>query len=182
MTSSADIFLLRPAAINDIDEIMDIIMQSREILRRDNIPQWQDEAGAPTRDEFLATIDKQQTYVLVSRENGAIAALANLVPGPDPSYAEITKGAWHYPDVPYIAIHRVAASPAFAGRHIGVRLISALLGRISHLGYRQARIDTHEKNGRMRHIISGAGFRFAGRIYVKGRKNDPRRAYDILLS
>ena len=181
MTSSSDTFLLRQATADDIDEIMSIIMQSREILRRDDIPQWQDEAGAPTRDEFLATIAKKQTYVLVADDSGRIAALANLIPGPDPWYANIEKGQWRYPDVPYIAIHRVAASPAFAGRHIGARLLSALRSEIRTLGYQQARIDTHERNGRMRHIISNAGFHHAGEIFTRGDRLSPRRAYEILL-
>lgn len=174
-------FVLRKATKDDLDEIMSIIAASRELLRRDGIPQWQDEATTPTREEFAASIARGETYVLVPIHGGPIAGLANLVPGPDPSYNKIYTGSWREPDEPYIAIHRVAASGAYAGQHIGSRLLAALLEQSLALGYNQARIDTHDRNGRMRHLILKAGFRYAGKILIHGDSYNSRRAFDILM-
>jgi RimJ/RimL family protein N-acetyltransferase len=174
-------FVLRRAESADLDGIMDIIAASRELLRRDGIPQWQDDATTPTRGEFEQSIARGETYVLVPLGGGPIAGLANLVPGPDTSYNKIYTGSWREPDEPYITIHRVAASNAYAGQHIGSRLLAALLEQSLALGYEQVRIDTHDKNGRMRHLITKAGFRYAGKILIHGDSYNSRRAYDILL-
>lgn len=174
-------FVLRKAEEKDLDGIMEIIAASRELLKRDGIPQWQNPDVTPSRDEFRASIGRGETYVLVPLGGGALAGLANLVPGPDPSYSKIYTGHWQEPDEPYITIHRVAASGAYAGQHIGSRLLAALIEQAQALGYDQVRIDTHDKNGRMRHLITKAGFHYAGKILIHGDSYNSRRAYDILL-
>lgn len=177
-TSSQGEFYLRRATADDLDAVMEIIEQARAVLARDGIPQWQ--AGRPNRDEIAASIAKKVTYVYMSPD-GRVAGTASLVPGPDPNYNKLYAGKWIEPDEEYVVIHRVAANADFKGMHMGSRLLDALIEKARKLGYPQVRIDTHDLNGRMRHLIDKAGFTYVGKILIHGDSYNSRRAYQLLL-
>ena len=48
-------------------------------------------------------------------------------------------------------------------------------------GFAEVRVDTHEDNARMRHVIEGCGFAYAGRVFIDGDRAQPRRAYQLFL-
>lgn len=170
---------LRKATDADLEGIMEIIEGAREVLRKDGIPQWQN--GNPHAGEVKASIDRGIVYVY-SAADGRIIGTASIVPAPDPNYERLYKGTWSRPTEGYAVIHRFAVSPAFAGQHMGTRMLEALVSLIRHRGHDQARIDTHEKNARMRHLIEKAGFSYVGEIRVAGEKQDAERyTYEMLF-
>lgn len=54
---------IRSAKINDLDEIMLIIDEAKQLLKSDGSPQWQD--GTPNSEIFQEDIKKKRCYVLV---------------------------------------------------------------------------------------------------------------------
>lgn len=91
-----------------------------------------------------------------------------LIPGRDPTYDIIEDGAW-LSDEEYSTIHRVAGD----GRVNGVfdAALRFSLAQTPHI-----RIDTHEDNAVMRHLIEKNGFQRTGMIYC--RDGSPRIAYE----
>lgn len=163
---------LRRAMMSDLEPIMQIIEAARLVLAHDGIPQWQN--GNPSREEIMQSIERGVVYVYVS-EDGQIIGTASLVPAPDPNYDHPISGTWSRPTEGYAVIHRFAISPAFAGQHMGARMLNAFIDLAQSHGYDQVRIDTHERNGRMRHLIEKAGFRTVGEILVHGEEVDAER-------
>lgn len=100
--------------------------------------------------------------------DGHIHGVFALIPGRDPTYDIIEDGAW-LSDEEYSTIHRVAGD----GRVNGVfeAALRFSLAQTPHI-----RIDTHEDNAVMRHLIEKNGFQRTGMIYC--RDGSPRIAYE----
>ncbi len=88
----------------------------------------------------------------------------------DPTYAVIEDGAW-ISDEPYGVIHRVANNGTIKG------MFSEVFGfchqKINHL-----RIDTHDDNKIMQHVVEKHGFQRCGIIHLQN--GDPRIAYEYI--
>ncbi len=172
---------MRPAMTDDVPAIIAILETGRELLAADGIDQWQDGTGPGAKD---VTNDLMQGWGRVFCVRGQVAATAALIPGPEPNYDVIEEGRWDRTGNAtgvYATIHRVAVSPAFRGNHIAHRFYQRLIEEARARGFAEIRVDTHEENMRMRHVIEGCGFAYAGRVFIDGDKNQPRRAYQLFL-
>ena len=157
---------IRPARLEDLDEILKIYDHAKKFMAATGNPtQW---AGSyPQRDLLEEDIEKGGLYAVT--EDGTIYGVFYFVIGPDPTYALIEKGAWHS-EKEYGTIHRIAGSGA--GGIFGAAL-EFCRSRIDYL-----RIDTHEDNKVMQHVVEKHGFRYCGVIYTDD--GTPRLAYDRL--
>lgn len=88
--------------------------------------------------------------------------------GEDPTYQVIEGGAWKS-DAPYGTLHRVAGSGEVRG--LFGQMVDYAWGVIPHL-----RIDTHENNAVMRHLVEKHGFQRCGVIYLED--GAPRIAFE----
>ena len=101
-------------------------------------------------------------------QNGHIHAVFAFIIGKDPTYDRIEQGRWLSKTV-YGTIHRVAGDGQIKGVF---DLVMAFCNkRIRHL-----RIDTHQDNKVMQHLILKNGFQKCGIIYVAD--GSPRIAYE----
>lgn len=107
-------------------------------------------------------------YVLL--ESGKIHAVFALIHGDDPTYRRIDDG--HFlSDTPYATIHRIAGD----GQVHGVLQKAVAFAETQN---RNLRIDTHEDNKIMQHLITKCGFQRCGIIYLEN--GDSRIAYEKL--
>ena len=88
--------------------------------------------------------------------------------GPDETYGVIEQGAW-FSDSAYGTIHRIAGDGTVHG--LLRKVVSYCEKKTPHL-----RIDTHEDNHIMQHVIAQCGFRRCGVIHVSD--GTPRIAYE----
>lgn len=168
---------VRKAVLTDLETIMQIFEEARILLATDGSTQWQN--GQPNQSTFKQDIENQECYVLIV--SGQIAGMATLKQEGDPNYQQITAGEWHS-HKRYVALHRVAISNEFRGKHLTSNFFSNLFTVIKGLGINTVRIDTHELNKRMQKVIINVGFIYCGIIYI-ARDPDPKRlAYDIELT
>ena len=103
------------------------------------------------------------------RRMGKPAGVFAFLLGPEPNYERID-GAWRN-SLPYGTIHRVASD----GR------VPGFFGRCMEFCKKQTanlRIDTHEENKVMRHLIEKSGFAECGIIRVED--GSPRIAYQYV--
>ncbi|MDO5423422.1 MAG: GNAT family protein [Eubacteriales bacterium] len=154
----------RNAAPEDLDTILAIYARARQVMRENGNPnQWVN--GYPQRE--LVEQDIQEKHLYVCEEDGQIQAVFGVFPGEDPTYREIYDGQW-LNDAPYTAVHRVASAglkKGAAGKCFD--WVFAQCGNI--------RIDTHEDNHIMQHVLEKNGFQRCGRIFLEN--GAPRIAY-----
>lgn len=169
---------MRLAQIKDLTTIYDLILQGKKLLAADQIPQWQ--GDYPQKTDLQRDITKKYAYVLLKGDQ--LVGSATLFQEPDPNYQQIFAGNWQKgPAAKYATIHRITIDPHFSGQHLGDFFFSNLVSEAYRLGFREIRIDTHEKNQRMRHLIAKAGFSYSGIVYMNRDPHDQRLAYQLFL-
>ena len=143
--------IIRLATEEDLDELRRVYDTARAYMRaQGNTAQWTN--GHPTRDLLLADIAADQLYVI--EENGKVHAGFVLMHTPEPVYDTLVDGAW-IDDGPYATIHRIASDGQIHG----------VVKTAVQLGLSQApsvRIDTHESNESMKHVVAKLGFKRCG--------------------
>ena len=157
---------IRPACVEDLTEILKIYDYAKRFMAETGNPtQW---AGSYPQRALLETdIVNRGLYVVM--EQGMVCGVFYFVIGPDPTYTIIEKGTWHS-DKPYGTIHRIAGNGT--GGIFGAAL-EFCRNQIDYL-----RIDTHEDNKVMQHVVTRHGFKPCGIIYTDD--GSPRIAYDRL--
>ena len=155
--------MIRLAGLSDLPAILLVYEAARCYMRETGNPtQWGD--SNPPQATLEEDIRLRQLYVDV--QNGAIHSVFAFVLGEEPTYARID-GAWPN-DAPYGTIHRIASDGTVKGAF--GRCMEFCKARSGEL-----RIDTHENNHTMRHLIARHGFRECGIIHVAD--GSPRIAF-----
>lgn len=168
---------VRKATKKDVHAMMLIINQAKQLLKADGSQQWQN--GSPNELKILDDIEQGYAYLLIVDDQ--IAGTAALLTDPDPHYETIIDGSWKNNDAPYATIHRIAISDQFRGRNLASYFMSNLLSLGYYQGFRNFRIDTHEKNVRTQGLIKKYGFEYRGRIFVDPSPHGERKAYELHL-
>ena len=156
---------IRPTTYADIEALMAIFAYARAQMIADGNPtQWGD--GYPSREQLMSDIQRGVSYIV--EHNGHPCATFVFIIGDDPTYHYIEDGEWLDDTLPYGTIHRIASN----GQERGI------FPFVLHWCSAQCpnlRIDTHQDNARMIHLIEQAQFTRCGIIYT--RDNSPRIAY-----
>lgn len=160
---------IRRSRYEDLPRLMEIYREARQIqLDSGNLHQWKE--GYPSEEIIRSDIERGFGYAVT--ENGEIVGAFAFIPGEDPTYRIIEKGAWLDDRKPYATIHRLGSTKASSG--VASACFDWCWAQIRNL-----RIDTHEENAIMRHCIEKSGFRYCGIIYLLS--GDPRLAYQKCL-
>ena len=156
---------IRPAVRADLAEIEEIYAIARQFMwDNGNLTQWND--GYPCRELLEADIRQGKLYAVMDGEK--LCGVFVFALGEDPTYGYMEGGTWRS-DMPYGTIHRIASrsSGVFAAA------LEFCRSRCDHI-----RIDTHEDNKPMQHLILKNGFSRRGIIYVDD--GTPRIAFDLV--
>lgn len=165
-------FTLVLAQQEEIDQCFEILNSARAFQRQQGFVQWPD--GYPPRSAIEEDVHSGKGYVV--KVDGQIACYMCIGLDGDPAYPAI-KGAWHS-DLPYVVIHRLAMAPQFRNKGLSSHVFALIeefckVAKISNL-----RIDTDEKNLRMRYVLEKNGFSYCGTVIQGG---GDRFAFDKLL-
>lgn len=158
--------IIRKATEQDLTRAREIYGIARKFMRDNgNLTQW----GKGDEPENLTEDDIRQGNLYALTDNaGEIHAVFVFMIGEDPTYLKIEQGNW-ISDEPYGVVHRVASDGSVHGV-LGL-IMDYCKGQMPHL-----RIDTHEDNKVMQHVIEKCGFVRCGIIYVSD--GTPRIAYE----
>ena len=147
---------VRPSLPADVPQIMRVIRAARAYMKATGNPtQWGD--SRPSSLAIESDIQRGCSYVITD-ESGTVRGTFALLLGDEPTYRIIRDGCW-LNELPYGTIHRVASDGECHG------IFAACLAFCSALTP-NLRIDTHEKNMTMRHLIEKSGFTRCGIITV----------------
>ncbi len=159
---SLDINRAKP---EDLPRIMQIYEYARNFMKETgNESQWKH--NYPPKDMIMDDIRNGNLYV-IKKENAIHAVFAFMI-GSEPTYQKISQGRW-LSDTEYGTLHRIAGDGKIHG--IFDEVIIFCLSRTNHL-----RIDTHNNNKIMQHLILKNGFQECGIIHVAD--GSPRIAYE----
>ena len=156
-------YSVRQAQWQDFDRILEIYALAREFMAKTGNPtQWG--TNYPPLDMLKGDIPAGNLYVV---EDEAIHGVFAYFTEPDPTYAYIENGQW-LDESPYGTIHRVAADGSGG---VFTAVLQFAMECNPHV-----RIDTHEDNRVMQHVLEKHGFQRTGIIYLED--GDPRIAYE----
>lgn len=159
---------IRKTKIEDLEAVMAVYSHARAFMAKTGNPlQWGD--GYPKEELIREDIERGISYV--AEEEGRIEAVFVYFEGEDPTYHYI-EGKWQNEE-PYGVIHRIASLGQTKGS--GSFCLQWGFSKCGNL-----RIDTHEDNRVMQHVLDKNGFQKCGRIYLEN--GDPRIAYQKIRS
>lgn len=155
---------IRKTGIEDLAEIMRVYETARVFMAQNGNPtQW----GDSYPNEELIRQDIAQGISYVGEQDGEIESVFVYFKGDDPTYQVIENGNW-VNDEPYGVVHRIASRGKVKGA--GTQCILWGFAQCGNL-----RIDTHDDNKVMQHVLEKNGFVKCGRIYTDD--GTPRIAY-----
>ena len=159
---------IRKVQKGDLNAVLKVYETAREYMRQSGNPnQWG--TDKPKKELLESDIEKGELFAGVN-DDGDIAFVFAFILGDDPTYSYIENGQW-LSDEPYGTIHRIASNGTVKGI---VKLATEYCGKtIENL-----RIDTHEDNKTMQHVLEKLGFTKCGIIYIED--GTPRIAYQRL--
>lgn len=165
--------MIIPAKREHLKDIMTLIESGIDRLKRDGIPQWQN--GYPNQSVIESDLSKGHIFVCV-REGRLVGTMSFLF-GIEPTYQHIENGQWTE-EKPYATIHRMATDPDH-GRGAATEMFDFAFSEVERKGAYAVRVDTHEKNARMRRTLTKNGFEACGIVTMKDHSK--RIAYERLV-
>ena len=169
---------LRKATMEDLDTVMDILRDGRNQLAERGIDQWQ--GDYPNEEHIKEDIQHGWAYLVESDDDQTVGALA-IVDAPDHSY-DALDGKWLVDTDKYQVIHRVAIHSKHAGHGYASRLFESVIDYIkeNRKDIKSLRIDTHENNEIMQHLITKNGFTKVGELHGVYRPEEESYVYEML--
>ena len=150
-------------------DIMKVMDAAKGIMRSSgNMHQWTD--GYPSQAVITADMEKHGGFVI--EDDGLVVGYFAFLPSPEPTYSKIYEGQWLDDEQPYHVVHRIASYPYAHG-------IFSCIMDFCFSADRNIRIDTHQDNTIMQHVINQYRFTYCGIIYLVN--GDERLAYQCLL-
>ncbi|SCC11716.1 GNAT family N-acetyltransferase [Weissella bombi] len=169
---------LRKAQQKHLDDIMVIVHDAQQNLKNADVDQWQD--GYPDKSNILSDINQGILYEIIF--NNKLVGIMAIQYTPEPNYQSLSGGKWHAQG-PYATIHRFAISSNFAHQHLGKLALTSALTLIKNNHITAVRIDTHETNLRMQHLLKQLGFHYRGIIHISDPHGDLNtNAYELIMS
>lgn len=157
--------VIRPAVPEELPELLELYAKARAFMAAHGNPtQW----GTSSPAVWVLEEDIRQKRLFICEREGRLCGVFAFPIGADPTYEKVEEGGWHS-DAPYGTIHRLAGKETERG--IFEECLSWCRKQIGHI-----RIDTHENNVIMRHLIEKNGFVRCGIIHVAD--GSPRIAYE----
>ena len=154
----------------DIPDIMTIIGQAKQRMKKQGLDQWQD--GYPNEEAILNDYARKVGHLF--RKDNKPVAYAAMVFDQDPYYEKID-GQWLSNGETYLTVHRIAVHDDWLGFGFAQHILQYAERIAARKGVKWFRIDTHHDNRAMRNLIRDFGFTLCGIVQVR---DGMRMAYE----
>lgn len=168
---------IEKAEMKDLDRVVEILRDGRNQLAESGIDQWQ--GDYPNVEHIQEDIEHGFAYLVHSGDHETVGAFA-IVAAPDHSYDELD-GKWLVDTDNYLVIHRVAIHSDHAGNGYASGLFTSVIDYVKENpnGVKSLRIDTHEDNKPMQHLIEKYGFTRVGTLHGVYRPEETSYVYEM---
>ena len=164
--------MIRKATLDDLEEIVTIICQVKQLMTEGGNPQWNSEY--PGEKEYREDIRNGELYVEDS--DGTIAGFMTVNAVFPKEYATVR---WNT-CLPAYTIHRLAVNPNYRRGGTARKLFDYAENISRQKEVYNIRLDTFSLNTAAQKLFERNGYEFAGEIYMKGR-TIPYRCYEKSL-
>ena len=203
----------RPATAGEIDQIMTVIEDGRTALGKLGIDQWQgitpnaETIGADIAAGYtmvategdailgtLAFVDVEEADYsnvtsgswLLDRENefkDSPSSVMDTSAGASSNESGMESADASSAECPYITLHRVAVASNATGKGVAKFMIRSSIEMARAMGKQSLRVDTHEGNLPMQHVLERCGFAHCCniRITLPAELTKKRLGYELLL-
>ncbi len=171
---------IRKAELKDFDQVMAILQDGRNQLAESGIDQWQ--GDYPNPNHVRQDIENGYAY-LAKADDGETVGTLTIIPAPDHAYDQLD-GHWQVDTNDYVTIHRVAIHSDHTGHGYASQLYQAVINYFTS-GFndiKSVRVDTHEDNLPMQHLIEKSGFKRVGTLHGVYRENETSYVYELLTA
>lgn len=148
--------MIRKASMTDLKRIDDIAVKTIEDMAISQIPQW--DMSYPRARHYESDIKAGDLYLYL--EDKEILGAMTLKREQDPPYETIT--GWRTPHGESYVIHRVIVDPSVRRRGVFHQLLNYAITVTTNAGFHSIKIDTHNKNYKMRQFLESHGFEYIG--------------------
>ena len=147
---------IRKSNVQDLNTLLNLYQHARSFMAQHGNPsQWGN--SYPPVSTLENDIREGNSYVCVEDEQ--IVATFYFRIGPDDTYAKIYNGQW-LNEEPYGVVHRIASNGTVKGA--ATYCINWALSQCGNL-----KIDTHQDNRIMQHLLEKNGFTNCGIIFIE---------------
>ena len=161
----------RLATEDDIENIMLIMRQARNYLKKHRVDQWQ--GNYPTQEVFAEAVAEGECYAVTYGER--LAGFFCLTDKPESDYDNLTDGKWHG-EGKYCKLHRMAVEAQFRSTGISDMMLGFAEETAKSRGAEYMRTDTHRKNKAMQKLLKRKGYAYRGNVLVSSEPgHDPAR-------
>ncbi len=156
---------------SDLDDIMLIVRQSRNYLRKHRVDQWQ--GDYPSLEVFEAAVKQKECYSVMYGER--LAGFFCITELPEADYDSLTDGRWHG-EGKYCTLHRAAVAAEFRGTGLSDMIFKFAEDLAREKNAECMRTDTHRKNKAMQKLLKRSGYTYRGNVLVSSEPgHDPAR-------
>ena len=153
--------LIRQATHEDIASLQDLFdVAQNYMISSGNPSQW----GKDYPSLFIIQSDITAGHCWVLISNDKIVGTFCAITGIDNTYTYIEDGQWIDDTLPYTTLHRIASDASHKG-------IFDHIIRWCDQQWNNLRIDTHQDNHTMRHLIEKHGFQRCGIIFTRNQSS-----------
>lgn len=169
---------IEKAQLSDYERIIEILRDGSNQLAEKGIDQWQGDYPNP---EHVKEDVKNGFAYLVHSDDDETVGTFTILPAPDHAYDELD-GQWLKETDRYLTIHRVAIHSSHAGHGYASQLFEAVIDYVKNhrTDIESLRIDTHEDNKAMQHLITKSGFTRVGTLHGVYRPKEISYVYELL--
>jgi len=166
--------MIRKAALEDIDRILEITKACAEYMNIHGIHQWNEHY--PSKSQFEADIERNELFAIEMQE--AIIGCIVISTFMDVEYLPIQ---WLTPNAKNVYIHRLAVHPEFQGQTYAQKLMSFAEELARKHNYTSVRLDTFSENKRNQKFYEQRGYKRLGNIYFPKQSESPFYCYELML-
>ncbi len=141
---------IRKATENDLDEIMEIISEVQDEMKKDNNPQWNKEDDYPNRNKFLSDINNNALYVYEDKIIKGFMAIT-IDQG---DYNDLLKTS----NKKAYVLHRLAIKKEYRNEGIASKLFQFAESLAKENNIELLKGDTEKSNIKMNKLFNKLGF------------------------
>ena len=161
---------IRLATLADLNDIMQVIDDAKELLRNSNSLQWNGSDGYPNVQTFINDINNGICYIACDEDK--IVGTVSIQKEKDLNY-EAVPNIWNF--TTYYSIHRIAVKKEYYHKGVAPLLIEFSESFAKENNIDSIRVDTHEINKPMRRLLEKSNYVHVGTIYLLRTNIDNER-------
>jgi len=150
---------IRPARIDELDRLLDIIRAATRHMESQGIHQWDD--IYPDRATLQKDVEKQHMQVI--EIDGHIAGMVSINDEQVPEYQDVQ---WHYPGRALV-VHRLTIEPSHQRRGLAACLMEFVERTAENQGYDTIRFDAFTENPVATALYEHLGYEKAGTVLFR---------------